>query len=191
MKSRPLRLCRPDFSPRPKIASSWRQRRRTVNASFSVAYAQYRPSVVLRGLDHRRAVGAMHVDPERFQPQRDGQRRGDHPHPFGSRSTRNSAGVAERVDADREGGGLVEDAAAADLDPDHIGADHVDPQLFAVQLGERPLLRSRPTSSTRFVAEVVVGLDHAAPRRCGGDGLEVDDERAVVGQRQRRRASWR
>ena len=47
------------------------------------------------------------------------------------------SGGGQRIDADGEGRRLVENAAAADLDPDQVVADDVDLELFTVQLGEQ------------------------------------------------------
>ena len=38
------------------------------------------------------------------------------------------------LDADGEGGGVVETTAPADLEPHHVGTDRLDPQLLAVQV---------------------------------------------------------
>ena len=90
---------------------------------------------VLGGLDHRRSIAAVDVDPEWVKPQRRGASSSDQLHPFLVLLDPKGDRGRERIDADREGGRLVEHTSAADLDPQHVVGHHVDSQLFMVQFG--------------------------------------------------------
>ena len=124
--------------------------------------------VVGGGLHYRSPVRPMHVDPERVQPQRDRAGAGADAHPVVVADHSEVRHLGQRIHAHRVRRGLVELPAAADLDPHHVIPDHVDPQPLPVQLGLHPGRRV-VNGVDPFVADVVVGLDHADwpfRRRC-------------------------
>ena len=68
--------------------------------------------------------------------------------------------IRKRLDADCERGGFVECAAAADLDPHYVVADHVDSQVLSVQPSDETVLGALYRVDP-FEPDVVAGVDHA------------------------------
>ena len=111
-------------------------------------------------LHHRSAVRAVHIEAEGVEPQRHDHRGCTESDHIGRLFDHEIDKGRERIDADRECRGLVEGRATADLDSHDIVTNHLDPQLFTVQVGEQAVLGFlhgvHPLES-----DVVAGVDHA------------------------------
>ena len=115
--------------------------------------------LVLRGLHHGAAIGAVHVQAQRVQPQRDHHGGGPDADDAVLPLDRELRDLRQRVDADGVGGCLVEDPSPADLDPDDVLADEVDPHQLAVRPPEQPG-RGLLDVVDPLEPAVVVRLDH-------------------------------
>ncbi len=137
-------------------------------------------AVGLDRLDHRRAVGAADVERLEVDLQRGGAQR--RPVDLELRAA---------VVDDRERRRLVEHAAAADLEPHHVVADHVDPQplpppraLHAWKIKGSDPFKERHRRPPRVAGEEaagdVLGVVHA-----GADLVRVRDDDGPVAQADR------